>query len=79
VTSERDLRSSPALGALRGGNGGAEAEARAAAGTTTTNGEDEDEEDKEVTVEGVDVWITSEYVYSHPTFRLQGSAKANKF
>jgi nucleotide-sensitive chloride channel 1A len=63
VILDRDLRSSPALSGLRGGSAGA---AGSDVGAANANGEEGSGEDKEVIIEGVDVWITSEYVYSEP-------------
>lgn len=69
VILERDLRASPALSALRGsesagtevnGSGGA-----TAAHEGSNNAEKEEEgEGKEIVIDGVDVWVTSEYVLS---------------
>lgn len=58
VILDQDLKSSPALSGLQAGGNG------------STNGEDGDG-DKEVIVEGVDVWIASEYV-DDSLFYLQG-------
>lgn len=60
VISERDLLSVPALNAIRGAS---------ISNTNTANGnaqdgtaEGEGDEGKEIVIDGVDVWVTSEYV-----------------
>ena len=54
VIFERDLLSVPALNAIRG----------ASSSTANGNGDAEGEEGKEVVIDDVDVWVTSEYVLS---------------
>jgi nucleotide-sensitive chloride channel 1A len=64
VILESDLTASPALKALRGPvvantNGGAGNNVNGA-----QEGEGETNEDKEIVIDGVDVWVASEYVFS---------------
>jgi len=61
VIFERDLLSVPALNAIRGDS---------ASNGSVGNGNAEGEEGKEVVIDGVDVWVTSEYILptlSQPT------------
>lgn len=54
VIFEHDLVSVPALNAIRGD--------AAAAATNGSSGDNENGEGKEIVIDGLDVWVTSEYV-----------------
>lgn len=54
---EHDLVSVPALNAIRGDAAGA-----AATATNGSSGDIENGEGKEIVIDGLDVWVTSEYV-----------------
>lgn len=75
VILERDLAAAPSLNALRGqvvSNGDVAAAAAAVNGSSaslaghaaTAAAAAGGEEDKEVVIDGVNVWVTSEYVYT---------------
>lgn len=84
VVLESDLTAVPALNALRGtGAGATNGDAgdasvngsAAAAATTAAAAEQEAEgettQEKEIVIDDVDVWVTSEYVLSHPWTKLR--------
>lgn len=58
VIFEHDLVSVPALNAIQGDAAGA------AAATNGSSGDNENGEGKEIVIDGLDVWVTSEYVPS---------------